>query len=47
VNVPETGELPWTVVKVASDGNWFAERVRVGEGTLASVAVTEKVTDEV
>jgi hypothetical protein len=30
VNVPETGEDPWTVVKLASDGTPLAERVKMG-----------------
>jgi len=44
VNVPETGEDPWMVVKLAPDGSWLAERVSVGVGMDESVAVTVKDT---
>jgi hypothetical protein len=47
VNVLETGEGPWTVAKLESDGNWLAERVRVGVGIEESVAVTENVRVDV
>jgi hypothetical protein len=40
VNLPESGEFPRTVEKLASDGSWFAERVRVGVGMEESVPVT-------
>ncbi len=43
----ETGDVPWTVVKLAPDGNWLAERVRLGVGTEDSVPVTVNVRVEV
>jgi hypothetical protein len=47
VNVPETGEVPWTVVKLAPDGNWLADRVRLGVGREESVPVTVNVRVDV
>ena len=47
MNVPETGEAPWTVAKFEFDGNWLAERVRVGVGIEESVAVTGNVRVDV
>jgi len=47
VNVAETGEDPWMVVKLASEGSWLAERVSVGVGMDESVAVTVKETVDV
>jgi len=47
VNVLEMGEDPWMVVKLASEGSWLAERVRVGVGMDESVAVTVKETVDV
>jgi len=35
------------VAKLESNGNWLAERVKLGVGTEESVAVTVKVTVEV
>jgi len=45
--MPETGEAPWTVAKLEFDGNWLAERVRVGVGIEESVAVTGNVRVDV
>jgi hypothetical protein len=47
VNVPEIGEDPWMVVKLASEGSWLAERVSVEVGMDESVAVTVKETVDV
>jgi len=47
VNVPETGEVPWTVTKLESDGSWLAERVNIGVETEESVAVTGNIRVDV
>ena len=43
----ETGDVPWTVVKLAPEGNWLAERVRFGVGTEESVPVTVNMRVEI
>jgi hypothetical protein len=47
VNVPETGEDPWTVVKLASEGTPLAERVKMGVVIEDSWAVIVKVRVDV
>jgi hypothetical protein len=47
VNVPERGEVPCAVVKLAPDGNWLAESVKIGVGMEESVAVTVNVRVDV
>jgi hypothetical protein len=47
VNVPLSGDVPWTVEKMASDGTPLAESVKVGVGTDESVAVTVNVRVDV
>jgi hypothetical protein len=47
VSVPETGEVPWTVAKLASDGTPLAERVNIGIEVEESVAVTVKLRVDV
>jgi hypothetical protein len=47
VNMPERGEVPCTVAKLAPDGRVAAERVRLGVGKEESVASTLNVIVEV
>jgi hypothetical protein len=47
VNVPLTGDVPWTVAKFAAEGNWLAERVKFGVDVEESVPVTANVRVEV
>jgi len=47
VNVPERGEVPCVVAKLATDGNWLAESVKLGVGMEESVAVTVNVRVDV
>jgi len=45
--VPERGEVPCVVAKLATDGNWLAESVKLGVGMEESVAVTVNVRVDV
>ncbi len=43
----ERGDVPWMVVNFAPEGNWLAERVRLGVGIEESVPVTVNVRVDV